>query len=153
MTACCHKRCALPVVEGTTRCAKHTNHHRAEVATKRVERRGAGRCGLCDREALPGKARCSKHDSSMGVYRCRRCGVLGHNRRTRFKATVAAVKAFLAKRPGALVAEVVAEVKHHYASDAGARARIVALIKLGVIDGVRTEKDGRAVRLYLDGAT
>ena len=82
MTACCHNGCAGVVVEGTTRCEKHTLHHRAEVALRSKTRRAAGLCGICDRAALPGKARCSKHDSSMGVYRCRRCGVLGHNRRT-----------------------------------------------------------------------
>ena len=30
MTRCCHNGCAHPVVPGTTRCEKHTKHHRAD---------------------------------------------------------------------------------------------------------------------------
>ncbi len=82
MSTCCHNGCATPPIEGTTRCEKHTLHHRAESKTKRERNRPQGLCGICDRDALPGKARCEKHDSSMGAYRCGKCRVLGHNRRT-----------------------------------------------------------------------
>ncbi len=34
------------------------------------------------------------------------------------------------------------------ASDAGARSRLVSLIQRGVVEGVRAEREGRAVRLY-----
>lgn len=79
---CCHKRCAHPPVPGTTRCEKHTDHHRAEVGQRRRERRAAGVCGLCGASSVPGKVRCPKHDSSTGAYKCGACGVRGHNRRT-----------------------------------------------------------------------
>ncbi len=79
---CCHKRCIHPVVEGTTRCEKHTLHHRIEVGERRQVRRASGLCGICDRLVLPGKARCGKHDSSTGAYRCGICGERGHNRMT-----------------------------------------------------------------------
>ena len=54
MTRCCHNGCAHPVVPGTTRCEKHTKHHRADECRKRVARRASGKCGLCDRDAIPG---------------------------------------------------------------------------------------------------
>ena len=82
MTVCAHKRCAHPVVEGTTRCEKHTAHHRHEVAVRRVEHLSQGMCGLCRRPVVPGKARCSKHDSAIGAYKCGLCGIRGHSRRT-----------------------------------------------------------------------
>ena len=82
MTRCCHNGCAHPVVPGTTRCEKHTKHHRADECRKRVARRASGKCGLCDRDAIPGKARCEAHDSSLGAYRCGECREYGHNRRT-----------------------------------------------------------------------
>lgn len=79
-------------------------------------------------------------------------GTSAGGRWTEFKATVAAIKKKLAASPGATIADVVADVKHHYASDAGARSRIVSLIKSGVIAGVRTEKHGRSLRLYLEAS-
>lgn len=79
---CCHKRCIHPIVEGTSRCEKHTKHHRAEESTRRRARRSAGQCGVCTEAALPGKARCAEHDSSTGAYRCGICREYGHNRRT-----------------------------------------------------------------------
>jgi hypothetical protein len=82
VSPCCHKRCSLPVVDGTTRCEKHTAHHRAEQATRIKARRALGRCGLCPREAVLGKARCELHDASIGAYRCSICGERGHNRLT-----------------------------------------------------------------------
>ena len=82
MTACCHKRCAHPVIPGTTRCEKHTDHHRAETQRRRQEWRAAGKCDLCGGLVVPGKARCAKHDSSTGAYKCGACGERGHNRLT-----------------------------------------------------------------------
>lgn len=79
---CCHKRCVWPCVEGTTRCEKHTIHHRQEVERRSNARREAGLCPLCGREAEPGKVRCSKHDTCLGAYRCGVCGERGHNRQT-----------------------------------------------------------------------
>ena len=79
---CVHKRCTLHVVEGTTRCEKHHEHHRAEVSARAKHRRASGGCGLCHRPAVPGKARCSAHDYSTGAYRCGICGGRGHNRMT-----------------------------------------------------------------------
>ncbi len=79
---CCHKRCAHPPIAGTSRCAKHTGHHRADEGRRRVARRATGLCGVCPRPAVPGKARCAEHDTSLGAYRCGICGERGHNRRT-----------------------------------------------------------------------
>lgn len=79
---CCHNRCAQPIVPGTSRCEKHTDHHRAEVKKRSESRRAAGLCGLCDATPVPGKARCAIHDTSIGAYRCGECRERGHNRLT-----------------------------------------------------------------------
>jgi len=79
---CCHSRCAQPIVDGTTRCEKHHAHHRAEVARRKEQHLAAGLCGLCNAQAVPGKARCETHDPSKGVYRCGNCREVGHNRMT-----------------------------------------------------------------------
>jgi hypothetical protein len=79
---CCHHRCAEPVVEGTGRCQKHTAHHRRDERRRSKERIARGLCGVCASLAVPGKARCPKHDTSLGAYRCGICREFGHNRMT-----------------------------------------------------------------------
>jgi len=66
-----------------------------------------------------------------------------------FKATCKRVADFVREHPGATPREMIEELgKLHYASDAGARSRLLALIRRGVVDGVRLEQDGRRWRLY-----
>lgn len=77
-----HVRCVLPPIDGTARCEVHTDHHREEAEGRRLRFRTDGKCGLCGRDAVPGKARCEKHDSSMGILRCSYCRERGHNRMT-----------------------------------------------------------------------
>lgn len=75
-------------------------------------------------------------------------GSCGGRHWTEFKSTCERLREHVAAHPGATMRECVAEVKHHYASDAGARSRLVSLIRRGVVAGIRVERDGRALRLY-----
>jgi len=82
---CCHKRCSWDVVPGTTRCDKHTDHHRKEVAARQKLNISLGNCRLCGREAVKGKTSCEDHDTCMGVRQCGICREYGHNRITCIK--------------------------------------------------------------------
>lgn len=69
---------------------------------------------------------------------------------TEFKATCETLRIFVAKTPGATIKEAVANMVHHYATDASAKAHLVKLIERGVVDGIRCERDAkRVVRLYV----
>lgn len=84
MVKCVHKRCAGEVVTGT-RCEKHHEHHRKEVAARSRQRLSLGLCGLCSNQAVAGKARCENHDTSLWRYKCGYCREYGHNRITCIK--------------------------------------------------------------------
>lgn len=62
---------------------------------------------------------------------------------TQFKVTCNRVRDYLAQHDGAPIGDVVRDVEHHYASDAGARSRLVTLIRRGVVPGVRCDGHGR----------
>lgn len=70
---------------------------------------------------------------------------------TAFKLTCERVRQYLAEHDGAPIGDVVRDVEHHYASDAGARARLVELIRRGVVPGVR-EEGGRLFRTEAQAA-
>jgi hypothetical protein len=65
-----------------------------------------------------------------------------------FKGTVRDLQAYVRAHPGCSMKEAVAGIKHHYPHDRGARSALVHYIDEGVIDGVRVEREGRAIRLY-----
>lgn len=70
-------------------------------------------------------------------------GTSGGSRWTPYQATCKALRGFVREKPGATIGEAVAGISHHYASSAGARARLVDLIGRGVIEGLRVERVGR----------
>jgi len=72
------------------------------------------------------------------------------DRYTPFQATCDQVRALLKIRPGVTMKELVGSIQHHYASTATARSSLAHWIQAGVIQGVRAEKDGRALRVYLE---
>lgn len=67
---------------------------------------------------------------------------------TEFKATCERLRGYVNTCPGTTLKDAIANVKHHYAHDASARAHLVKLILQGVVKGIRCEKTGRAVNLY-----
>jgi hypothetical protein len=77
-------------------------------------------------------------------------GSVGGGRWTEFKGTVQRLKEYARANPGALLGAALKEVKHHYASDAGARGRLADLIGKGKVPGLRVEPDGRSVRLFTE---
>lgn len=77
-------------------------------------------------------------------------GSAGGARWTEFKGTVRQLKEYATANPGALLGAALKEIKHHYASDAGARSRLTDLIGKGKVPGLRLEPDGRKVRLFVE---
>jgi len=71
---------------------------------------------------------------------------------TPFKKTCRALHQHAKTNPGALLGEAIKSIQHHYASDAGARARLSELIQRGVVKGIRLERDGRALRVFAEGS-
>lgn len=69
-----------------------------------------------------------------------------------FKQTCRRVREYVVEHPGATITEVVKDVKHHYATDAGARAHLVKLIVDGKVPGLVCEWEGEKgpYRLYPD---
>lgn len=67
---------------------------------------------------------------------------------TEFKATCERLRGYVNAHHGATLKEAVTEVRHHYATDASARAHLVKLIEQGVIKGIRCERTGKKVALY-----
>ena len=68
---------------------------------------------------------------------------------TPFNQTVRNLKEYLKEHPGATMKEVVESVEHHYGKSSNARSSLSHWIRSGVIDGVRREKDGKTIRLFL----
>lgn len=69
---------------------------------------------------------------------------------TEFKATCETLRAYVAKNPGTTIKDAVANMSHHYATDASAKTHLVRLIERGVVEGIRCERDAkRKVRLYV----
>ena len=54
----------------------------------------------------------------------------------------------VAKHEGCTLRDALDTIEHHYASAPSARSSMSALLRRGVVKGLRVEKDGRALRLY-----
>jgi hypothetical protein len=67
---------------------------------------------------------------------------------TPFRGTVRALTDLAMKQPGIELSEALTQIKHHYASARSAKSAIPALIRKGVITGLRCE--GVPLRLYTD---
>lgn len=66
---------------------------------------------------------------------------------TPFRGTCDALRNLVAHKPGIALKDALKEVGHHYASVSSAMSSIPALIRTGVIVGIRVE-DGRPLRLF-----
>jgi hypothetical protein len=75
-------------------------------------------------------------------------GCNGGIRFTPWRSTAADVTEYVAEHPGSLVYDVVAAIDHHYANAQTARARLPALIKAGLIPGVRLDRVTGKSRLF-----
>jgi hypothetical protein len=67
---------------------------------------------------------------------------------TEFKATCDRLRGYVNTSPGTTLKDAIAEVKHHYATDASARVHLAKLILSGVVKGIRCEKIGKKLSLY-----
>lgn len=88
--------------------------------------------------------------------------VLTHNNQTapagnansdyysRFRDTTDQLKRLIRSRPGITMKEAAREIKHHYSSDGCAQASLLQWINRGVIKGIRTERNGRNLRLFYE---
>ena len=75
-------------------------------------------------------------------------GASGGGRWTPFRQTCENIARLALEKPGITVKELVASIEHHYSTPASARAHLPTWIEKGIVDGVRLERDGRALRLY-----
>jgi hypothetical protein len=88
-----------------------------------------------------------REEQRTGEYA--RAGSMGGGYWTPFRATVAELTRVAQKQPGIELRDALAEVKHHYASRASALTAIPALIRKGIIEGIRCDVgDGKRLRLY-----
>lgn len=69
-------------------------------------------------------------------------------RYTPWKATCDAVRRSVEEKPGISMKECIDGIKHHYSSNSCARNSMAKWIKLGKVDGVRSKRDGKLLRLY-----
>ena len=67
---------------------------------------------------------------------------------TPFRATVNRLAAHVAANPGLLLADALASIEHHYATDKSARACVSRFVSEGVIKSIRLEHDGKRLRVY-----
>jgi hypothetical protein len=67
---------------------------------------------------------------------------------TPFKETCMQVARMVRQQPGITLGELLADGHFHYASKASARTGIAKWAEEGAIEGVRVEREGRAIRLY-----
>ncbi len=65
-----------------------------------------------------------------------------------FKGTCASVRRAVKEHPGITMKELIDRVIHHYGNAATARGCIAGWAKLGKIEGVRVEYEGRKIRLF-----
>lgn len=77
---------------------------------------------------------------------------------TEFKATCERIRAHVAANPGTTIRDVVAAIKHHYTTNASARAHLTKFVESGVIKGIvgkrdQTAAEFNALRLYPEGTT
>ena len=70
------------------------------------------------------------------------------NRWSPFKATCQEFVRYVENHPGCAIKEAVNHVRHHYASDAGARSALLYWVKAGKIRGVKGRREGRFWKLF-----
>lgn len=80
-------------------------------------------------------------------------GSRGGSHWTPFKQTCDSLRRYLKDHDGATMKEVMANIDHHYHRDTTAKACLLKWAERGKIRGVRAERDGRRIRLFLSGAT
>jgi hypothetical protein len=69
-------------------------------------------------------------------------------RYTPWKATCDAVARKVKQSPGITMKECIDGMKHHYSSNSCARNSMAKWIEAGKVEGVRSERDGKFLRLY-----
>jgi hypothetical protein len=69
-------------------------------------------------------------------------------RYTPWKATCDAVRRAVEEKPGITMKECIDGMKHHYSSNASARNSMAKWIDAGKVDGVRSKREGKFLRLY-----
>jgi hypothetical protein len=79
-----------------------------------------------------------------------KAGTAGGSHWTEYKGTVMEVKKYLRNKPGASMAEVITAIDHHYSNDRSAKACLSRYIEEGIIKGIRKEKVGRKIHLFLE---
>jgi hypothetical protein len=67
---------------------------------------------------------------------------------TPWRATCEAVSEKVKETPGISMKECIDQIKHHYSSNSCARNSMAKWIEAGKVEGVRSERDGRLLRLY-----
>jgi hypothetical protein len=67
---------------------------------------------------------------------------------TPFSRTRREILYFVKKNPGCTLKELIDGIDHHYASFNSAKGSIVEWIRAGIINDVRTERDGKLIRIY-----
>jgi hypothetical protein len=67
---------------------------------------------------------------------------------TPFQETSRCVLATVRKNPGVSLKELIDDIKHHYSSDATARACISKWVQNGVIQGIETRREGKLLKFY-----
>jgi hypothetical protein len=70
-------------------------------------------------------------------------------RYTPWKATCDAVRRAVEESPGITMKECIDGIKHHYSSNSCARNSMAKWIDAGKVEGVRSKRDGKFLRLYL----
>src|ERR1700687_305889 len=69
-------------------------------------------------------------------------------RYTPWKATCDAVRRAVEEKPGITMKECIDGMKHHYSSNACARNSMAKWIDAGKVEGVRSKREGKFLRLY-----
>ena len=62
---------------------------------------------------------------------------------TPFRSTCNAVRSYVDRHPGATMKQIVDNIKHHYASDAGARSSLAQWIREGKVEGIKAADEGK----------
>lgn len=70
---------------------------------------------------------------------------------TEFKSTCRNALEHVKRRGSCTMRDLVAEIKHHYSSDAGARATLRDRIEQGVVPGLKLDRSVKPMQVALDG--
>lgn len=92
------------------------------------------------------RARCLPENKTGGMFAQAGSTTGGHF--TPFRATAMALREIVSKQPGLSLRDALAQTKHHYSSAKSAMSSLPGLIRSGVVQGVRLEVEGRALKLY-----